>query len=218
MSTDNREDYLINILRLTNGTGSVKTTDISKYMGVAPASVTEMLKVLSREGLVNYEKYRGVSLTEKGIKDAKSLRRKHHIMERFLTDVLDVDPESAHGEAHAIEHALSDEAASKMCRLIGTKVDSDCDTCPNPCDDMIGVTAICRRIPDLSIGEKGKITHLSGEDPEMVKKLISMGLAPGKTIVLDSLESDSYILIMDDNVLAINGKMASCIFVEKILG
>ena len=101
MSTDNREDYLINILRLTEGVGTVKTTEIANYMGVAPASVTEMLKTLSKEGLVNYERYRGVSLTEEGIAAAKNLRRKHHIMERFLTDVLEVDHQSAHDNACA---------------------------------------------------------------------------------------------------------------------
>ena len=88
MSTDNREDYLINILRLTEGTGVVKTTELANYMKVSPASVTEMLKVLQKEGLVNYERYRGVSLTEEGNIRARDLRRKHHIMERFLTDVL----------------------------------------------------------------------------------------------------------------------------------
>ena len=46
MSTDNREDYLINILRLTEGKGVVKTTELANYMNVSPASVTEMLKVL----------------------------------------------------------------------------------------------------------------------------------------------------------------------------
>ena len=133
MSTDNREDYLINILRLTDGTGVVKTTELANYMDVSPASVTEMLKVLQKEGLVNYEKYKGVSLTDEGNIKARDLRRKHHIMERFLTDVLEIDHQDAHDQACAVEHSISEDTANKMCRMIGTKVDGDCGTCQNPC-------------------------------------------------------------------------------------
>ena len=63
MTTGNREDYLINILRLTEGEGVAKTTELATYMNVSPASVSEMIKVLAKEGLVNYEKYKGVSLS-----------------------------------------------------------------------------------------------------------------------------------------------------------
>ncbi|MCL2317669.1 MAG: hypothetical protein FWC44_01235, partial [Methanomassiliicoccaceae archaeon] len=51
MTTGNREDYLINILRLTEGIDTTKTTELATYMNVSPASVTEMLKVLAAEGL-----------------------------------------------------------------------------------------------------------------------------------------------------------------------
>lgn len=216
MSSDNREDYLINILRLTNGSSAVKTTDISRYMGVAPASVTEMLKVLSREGLVNYEKYRGVSLTDEGIKAAKNLRRKHHIMERFLTGILNIDHESAHLEAHEIEHALSDQASAKLCRLIGTKVDSDCETCTDPCDEMIGVTAVSRHVSDMSPGDIGRITHLSSDNMVLLRRMISMGFTPGRRVELDSVENGTYVIRLDDVATAIDYAMASAVFVENI--
>lgn len=218
MSTDNREDYLINILRLTDGSGTVKTTDIAKYMNVAPASVTEMLKVLSKEGLVNYERYRGVSLTEEGVQVAKSLRRKHHIMERFLTDVLDVDHAAAHDEAHAIEHSLSDDAAARMCRLIGTKVDEDCDTCPDPCDDMIGVTEICESVADMNVGDKYVITHLSGDDIDTIRRLISMGFAPGKEVEMDTAEDDMFIVKMGGKAMALDKDTASVVYVALVKG
>ena len=53
MTTGNREDYLINILRLTEGEGVAKTTELASYMGVSPASVSEMIKVLAKENLVS---------------------------------------------------------------------------------------------------------------------------------------------------------------------
>ena len=129
MGNDNREDYLINILRLTEGGTAVGTSALADYMGISPGSVTEMLKVLKKDGYVNYEKYRGVSLTESGYRVARDLRRKHHIMERFLTDVLDMDKDNAHEQAHIMEHAISNDAAEKICRITGTSVDADCSTC-----------------------------------------------------------------------------------------
>ena len=91
MTTGNREDYLINILRLTEGDGVAKTTELASYMNVSPASVSEMIKVLAKEGLVDYEKYKGVSLTDEGLTLARQLRKKHHVVERFLTDYLNGD-------------------------------------------------------------------------------------------------------------------------------
>ena len=95
MASENREDYLINILRLTEGKSTVRTSELASYMNVAPASVTEMLRVLADAGYVNYVKYRGVSLTPEGLEYAKNIRRKHHVVERFLVDVLGIPHEEA---------------------------------------------------------------------------------------------------------------------------
>ncbi len=217
MSTDNREDYLINILRLTDGTRVVKTTEIANYMDVAPPSVTEMLKTLSKEGLVNYERYRGVSLTPEGVIVAKNLRRKHHIMERFLTDVLDVDHQSAHDNACAFEHSMSDDAAIKMCNMIGHKVDGDCDTCPAPCDEKLGVKRISLCVADAEPGTGGVISHVSNKNMDVVRKLISMGFVPGRTIRLDSKVSNdgARIIAIGDSVIALDKELCSSIFIDQ---
>ena len=216
MSTDNREDYLINILRLTNGTGVVKTTELANYMQVSPASVTEMLKVLQKEGLVNYERYRGVSLTEEGNIKARNLRRKHHIMERFLTDVLEIDHKEAHDQACAVEHSISDDAANKMCRMMGTRVDSDCGTCTNPCHEIITDMDPCKSVSELGQGEKGVISHLSSDDGAMVRKLVSMGFVPGREVELSASVSDkgARIIKIGETTIALDKSMASVIYVN----
>ncbi len=216
MSTDNREDYLINILRLTDGTGVVKTTELANYMQVSPASVTEMLKVLQKEGLVNYERYRGVSLTEEGNIKARGLRRKHHIMERFLTDVLEIDHKEAHDQACAVEHSISDDAANKMCRMIGTKVDGDCGTCSNPCHEVTSITDTCKPVSEMEQGDKGIISHLSSEDGAMIRKLVSMGFVPGREIELSASVSDkgARIIKIGETTIALDRSMASVIFVN----
>ena len=218
MSTDNREDYLINILRLTDGTGVVKTTELANYMQVSPASVTEMLKVLQKEGLVNYERYRGVSLTEEGNIKARNLRRKHHIMERFLTDVLEIDHKEAYDQACAVEHSISDDAANKMCRMMGTKVDSDCGTCTNPCHEIITEMDVCKSVSELGQGEKGVISYLSSDDGATVRKLVSMGFVPGREVELSASVSDkgARIIKIGETTIALDKSMASVIYVNVV--
>ncbi len=212
MSTDNREDYLINILRLTEGTGVVKTTELANYMKVSPASVTEMLKVLQKEGLVNYERYRGVSLTEEGNTRARDLRRKHHIMERFLTDVLEIDHQDAHDQACAVEHSISEDAANKMCRMTGTKVDDDCGTCKNPCSKSLDIST---PMSEMKQGEKGTISHLVSDDASVVRKLISMGFVPGRDVELSASVSDkgARIIKIGETTIALDRDMASAVHV-----
>ena len=216
MSTDNREDYLINILRLTGGTGVVKTTELANYLNASPASVTEMLKVLQKEGLVNYERYRGVSLTEDGNNKARDLRRKHHIMERFLTDVLEIDHKDAHDQACAVEHSISEDAANKMCRMTGTRVDDDCGTCQNPCANAIQTIEDCTPLSEMKQGDVGKISHLTSNDASVIRKLISMGFVPGRELELSASVSDrgARIVKIGDSVIALDKDMASAVLVN----
>ena len=215
MTSDEREDYLINILRLAGEHGTVKTTELAKFMEVTPASVTGMLKVLYRDGLVDYQRYQGVSLTDAGLQKAKDLRRKHHIMERFLTNVLDMDPESAHNEAHAIEHSLSDSAANKICRMTGTKIDTDCTTCDDPCTNMVQISD-CVCAADMSPGQGGEISHLSSGDSSVVRRLISMGFVPGREISIASIVSDkgARIITIGETTIALDREMAAAINVN----
>ena len=217
MTTGNREDYLINILRLTEGENSAKTTELATYMNVSPASVTEMLKVLAAEGLVEYERYRGVKLTEKGLEYARLVRKKHHVLESFLINVLNVDRITAHNEACRLEHALSDESAIKMCTMMGTHVDSDCQICSTPCkaasSEGIHITA---SLSDLNPGEHGIISHLKNDDSKVIKKLIMMGFIPGRELRMDAdpLNDDITIVDLGDSVVALTADLASSVFID----
>ena len=218
MTTGNREDYLINILRLTEGEGVAKTTELAQYMDVSPASVSEMIKVLANEGLVKYEKYRGVSLTDDGLKYARQLRKKHHVLERFLIDYLNIDHKTAHEEACKMEHAISDDSAIKMCHMMGTKVDSDCQSCKSPCKVASDGETLIIPMNSMSQGESGKISYVRSEDSEVVKKLISMGFVPGRDVTIESILSDGgpRIVKMGNVSMALDNSLASNVLVDTI--
>ena len=212
MSSGSREDYLINILRLAGEDGTVRTSKLASFMGVAPASVTEMLRTLSEAGLVNYEKYKGVNLTKEGLETAQNIRRKHHIVERFLTDVLDMDHQAAHDEACLMEHAISEDSANKICRIIGTKVDCDCGTCNNPCNNSDNL----RSVADMSSGDRAVISHLRSDDASKVRKLLSMGFIPGREVSLDSMQNNGpRVVRIGDSIIAIDHDLSKLIILES---
>lgn len=216
MTTGNREDYLINILRLTEGEGVAKTTELASYMGVSPASVSEMVKVLAKEGLVEYEKYKGISLTEKGLTYARQIRKKHHVVERFLTDYLNIDHKTAHEEACKIEHAISDDSAIRMCHMMGTPVDVDCQSCISPCKAMSEGIMNVLPLNKLTQSQSGRISHIKSDDAEVVKKLISMGFVPGREISIEAILSDGgpRVARIGDATMALDYRLASCIYVD----
>jgi len=208
MTTGNREDYLINILRLTERKPIAKTTELASFMDVTAASVSEMLNILSKEGMVRYQKYKGVSLTDEGMAYAKHIRRKHHIMEHFLINILDADKDTAHEEACRIEHVLSDKSAKKMCQITGYS--ERCDECRDDCID-IGTITLTSMEPMTS----GTISHLRSVDSSHLRKLISLGLIPGKTIRKDNdLAAGTLMVHVDGFDIAVGEDITDSVFVD----
>jgi DtxR family Mn-dependent transcriptional regulator len=211
MATGNREDYLLRILRITDGDGIAKTTDIASLMNVSAASVTEMLRALASDGLITYKKYKGVSLTPEGLAMAKRIRDKHQIAERFLMEVLAKDQGAAHEEACKMEHILSDESAKSMCRIIGG-ADAGCEVCGTDCIKKYSGVQLSR----LVTGMPGKISHLKCDDPEKIRKLVSIGFVPGRNIALVNRTTNNGPMIfrMGESNIALDQELASLVYVD----
>jgi DtxR family Mn-dependent transcriptional regulator len=97
----------------------VATTVLAEQLGVAPASVTGMIKKLAGMDLVAYEPYQGVVLTQTGRKIALDVIRHHRLIELFLTETLDVPWDQVHAEAHKIEHVLSQDLLDRIDAALG---------------------------------------------------------------------------------------------------
>ena len=108
------EDYLEAIFQLDEDKKVVRVKDIAKRMDVKMPSVSSMLKTLNNRGLVNYEKYEYVELTEAGANIGKEMLRRHDILKKFLIKILMIDPEVAEQEACKMEHALSTETLDRL--------------------------------------------------------------------------------------------------------
>ncbi len=111
--TTRMEDYLEVIYELIAQKGYATTVDISSFLNVSSPSVTKMLQRLNESGHVNYEKYRGISLTDSGIAVAKNMHERHGVLAEFLR-MIGVDEDTANRDAEGIEHHLHPETLKKL--------------------------------------------------------------------------------------------------------
>ena len=100
------EDYLEQISQLIEEKGYARVIDIAERLSISQASVTNMVKRLDIEGLVNYEKYRGMTLTERGKEVADYIIRRHELLTRFL-QLFGVDDETIYDDVEGMEHHIS---------------------------------------------------------------------------------------------------------------
>jgi DtxR family transcriptional regulator, Mn-dependent transcriptional regulator len=188
MTSEVIEEYLEAVYDLTQEGQAARTNEIAERMKVSPASATEMVQRLSADGYLSYERYKGASLTEKGMRIARKIKRKHRLVERFLVDVLGAKKGEFHDEACRLEHAISDESEKRICQIVNNpRFCPDGDPIPE-CE--CGDCQMCLERPSLSLvemmeGQSGEITHLKCEDPQRIRRLISMGLVPGRIVTLE---------------------------------
>jgi DtxR family Mn-dependent transcriptional regulator len=107
------EDYL-EMVSFLSDEGEVRVTDIATRLKVSKPSVLTALKTLEEQGLLEHERYRTVTLTEKGAIQAAGIRDRHDFLTAFLRDTLGVNAETAEEDACKMEHILSEETFKKM--------------------------------------------------------------------------------------------------------
>jgi Mn-dependent DtxR family transcriptional regulator len=111
--TDRMEDYLEVIYELVEQKGYATTVDISNYLNVSSPSVTKMTQRLDETGYLKYEKYRGIRLTDEGVRIAQNIRNRHGLLAEFFK-MIGVDEESANSDAEGIEHHLHPETIKRF--------------------------------------------------------------------------------------------------------
>ena len=149
------ENYLKSIFNLSEfGNKKVSTNSISKILNIEPASVTDMIKKLSKKKLIYHERYKGSSISKSGIKIALQIIRRHRLWEVFLHDKLKFKWDQIHELAEELEHVSSDNLIDSLDKFLKyPKIDPHGDPIPNKLGEIDFVDKIS--IYDLSINEKG---------------------------------------------------------------
>jgi DtxR family Mn-dependent transcriptional regulator len=229
------EEYLEALYTLTQNSETATTSDISKRLNVAPASVTEMLKKLADNGYVRYSPYQGVTLTAKGFEIAEKMTRKHRLLERFLHDTLKIGNDKVHEEACAMEHGLSDESERALCQTLKAP-----DKCPDddkiipPCNLEFKSCGECQEwgrgnldevgrrktnvvsISALKKNQEGTVAFIRG-DKKALRRLLDLGLTPGTPVSIQRVAplKGPVEIVVRGSKLALGGEIACNVFVEK---
>src|SRR5262245_12876756 len=126
MPTTVVEDYLEQIYVMQQSGQRVIGARLAERMHTAVPTVTETLKRMLREGLIDQDAHKQVGLTAQGKSEAESLMRRHALAERLLTDILGLSWVEAHAEAHKFEHVISPRVEARLMELLGNP-----STCPH---------------------------------------------------------------------------------------
>jgi DtxR family Mn-dependent transcriptional regulator len=191
MASEQLEEYLESILDIEEKDGIAKTSAIARCMKIAPASVTEALQTLADKGFVHYEPYKGAYLTEQGREMARKVKRRHRLLEVFLSDVLHINGENVHDEACRMEHTLSDETECALCKMLNAPARCPHGSLIEACDRDVENCSACLRentspststrdehlipVTTLQPGQKATIAFIRG-DSSVVQRLTDLGL------------------------------------------
>ena len=117
MPTPSMEDHIEQIYILIEQKGYARVSDIAEALAVLPSSVTKMVQKLDKDGFLIYEKYRGLTLTNKGMKLGKKLVKRHELLEDFLR-LIGVEESNIYADVEGIEHHLSWNSIDRISDLV----------------------------------------------------------------------------------------------------
>lgn len=214
--TFSEENYLKTIYHLTTILETeISTNAIAEKMETKASSVTDMLKKLAEKDLVNYKKYQGVSLTEKGKLAAKMIVRKHRLWEVFLVDKLDFSWDEVHDVAEQLEHIKSEKLINKLDDFLGNPTE---DPHGDPIPDANGTIIKIEKqlLSEIAIGKKTICVGVKDTSPEFLQYLDKQKIALGSTfkILEKEIFDDSLLVEVDAKELTISHKIANNLFVH----
>ena len=181
------ENYLKGLFNLADSSGEVSVNELSRHLGIKMPTVNSMVKKLNEKGLVHYESYKPLRLTDKGRKEAALIIRKHRLTEMFLVEQMGFGWESVHEIAEQIEHIQAPEFYEKMDELLGyPKLDPHGAPIPDKAGRIPALRTI--RLSDCKSGESVKLVTVTHSSQDFLKVLKSRALSLGTTLEIRSVE------------------------------
>lgn len=193
------EDYLMEIYDLTREGRTVIAARLTEKMGVAPATVTNTVHRMQRDGLVQVDGSKEISLLPHGQAAAESIKRRHLLTERLLVDILGLDWADAHEEAHLIEHTITPRVEARIMAVLGNPT-----TCPhgNPMPGIDPATRPKTR-PLAAVASAGGewvidgINESAEEDHDLMTFYQKNGLVPGAMLRVTEVASYNSTISVD---------------------
>jgi DtxR family Mn-dependent transcriptional regulator len=165
------EDYVKVIYSFTEWQDKpITSSQLAQRLGVANSSVSEMVRKLKDQGLVDHKPYSAITLTKDGVRLALSMVRRHRLIETYLVQQLGYSWDEVHDEAELLEHAVSDTFIERMAAKLGNP-ERDPHGDPIPGADGTVRMPHAHLLSDLDQGHTGWITRISDENPDLLRYL-----------------------------------------------
>ncbi len=214
--TTSEENYLKVIYHLSNlSPKGVNTNAIAAMLDTKASSVTDMLKKLSEKEWVNYQKYQGVSLTEKGKLNAKIIVRKHRLWEVFLVEKLGFAWDEVHEVAEELEHIQSEKLINQLDQFLNfPSFDPHGDPIPNAKGEIKKIDK--QLVSEIEIGKTITCVGVKDTSVDFLQYLNKQNISLGtKMKVLEKEPFDGTLKIeINNSVLVISDKIANNLFVK----
>jgi len=210
------EDYLKAVYKLQRSESPVSTTALAGKLDRSAASVTNMVKNLADQGLLEHVPYHGVSLTEAGELSALLIIRRHRVIELYLIEKLGYTWDTVHEEAERLEHAVSDELVDRMAAALGDP-DFDPHGAPIPTSEGTISERPLEKLLDLQPGEAGVVRQVADNDSGRLLQLAKLGLRPGVRVVRedDAIAGQPLPLDVEGEAVSLDPDLVEAVFVER---
>lgn len=177
--------YAADVYRLQQDHPFVSLADLAEHMNVSVQAASRMVRRLKETGLIDHEPYRGVRLTDQGVRYSLPAIRRHRLIEVFLVKVMGYDWAETHDLADTLELGVDQTLEDRIDSLTGHPT-----RCPHgepiPSRDGIMPPLSDVSLIELKSGEAGAISRVRTHEPDKLRYLASIGLVPGVAFKLRS--------------------------------
>lgn len=182
MESPAADDYLKTVYAHTEWQDAPITPSVlAAKLGIAPSSVTEMVKKLAAAGLVSHVPYGAVRLTDAGTRRALAMVRRHRLIETWLVQEFGYGWDEVHDEAEVLEHTISDRLLEGIDERLGRpRFDPHGDAIPDAEGTVDREPFVL--LADAPIGHTGRVLRVDDRDPELLRTLDALGLVVAATV------------------------------------
>jgi DtxR family transcriptional regulator, Mn-dependent transcriptional regulator len=192
-ATAAEEEYLQILFWLQEAGLAMSAANVARAMQLSAPTVHEMVGRLERDGYITRDKDKAIAFTPDGVEHAEMLVSRHRLIERFLTDVLQVPWDEVHEQAESLEHGMSPALEERMRAVLG-----EAKTCPHGHPIVLGTREAGVPMGDVDVGASVRVLRFENEAEDLLHYLKASGLEPGLEGTLVAHGEDEVVLETGD--------------------
>jgi len=202
------DEYLQTIFWLHEAGLPITGANIARAMQLSAPTVHEMVGRLERDGFITRAADKSISFTPEGLEQAESVVRRHRLIERFLTDVLNIPWDDVHEEAERMEHAMSPNIEAGMLKAIG-----NAKTCPHGHPIEPGTRIEGVPLGDTEVGAKITVLRFENEAEDLLHLFKREGLEPGREGEVTEVDDEHLVVDFGDGQATLTRSVAETVSV-----